>query len=172
MLLFLNYVLTKVNLLNLEFQAEEFCLHTLFEQVYSTYKELLCCFVQETVTENEEICTINPRNEHVHVQTSEVYIGGRAEAQLQRDPLEPQVLQNFKRDCKNVLVELCSQNRRRFDLRHSGLLAKLTVLDPNWAQDLAKSPKSINSIAVQFLTVISERELDELEDEWRSEESG
>ena len=74
MLLFLNYVLTKVNLLNLEFQAEEFCLHTLFEQVYSTYKELLCCFVQETVTENEEICTINPRNEHVHVQTSEVYI--------------------------------------------------------------------------------------------------
>ena len=167
MLLFLNYVLSKMNALNLEFQAEEFKLHVLYPKIASTYNELLTCFVKEEVTSSTDFREINPANEALHVPIDKTYLGGRAEAQIRSHPI-PVNSDLFRKDCKKVLVELCTQIRNRIDLDKNSLLAKLSILDPIYAQDLKRSPGSINDIAVRFPSVIDEEELDELEYEWRA----
>lgn len=49
MLLFLNYVLGKVDKMNLEFQPEYYMLGTLYATIVDAYKSLLGMFVREEV---------------------------------------------------------------------------------------------------------------------------
>ena len=49
MLLFLEYILKKVNALNVEFQSEHFRLHLLHTMVSCEYKSMLACFIKDDV---------------------------------------------------------------------------------------------------------------------------
>ena len=64
-LLFLNYVLDKVNNLNIEFQSEHFRLHVLHSMVYSEYKNILGCFIKEEAINTSKICNIDPTNKQL-----------------------------------------------------------------------------------------------------------
>ena len=62
MLCFLQYVLSKVNALNLEFQSEQFRLHKLHSMVSTEYKIILSVFTKEEVFMQMDLSNINPKD--------------------------------------------------------------------------------------------------------------
>ena len=61
MLLFLNYVLGKVDKMNTEFQAEWFNVSTLYSSISDEYRSILSMFVKNEVLECQ-LSVINPRD--------------------------------------------------------------------------------------------------------------
>lgn len=168
MLVFLEYVLQKVNALNTEFQSEHFRLHLLHKMVSLEYSNILSCFIKQEVMASFKLSEIDIRNEKFYKKLEDLYLGGRAMALLSKEPLGDQGEKNFKTDCLKFLVELAKQIKQRFPLDEDGVIANLNILDPVLAQDPAKSPTSLVKLAVNFPSFVPENELNELDDEWRS----
>ena len=74
MLLFLQYILLKVDVLNVEFQSEHFRLHQLHSSVSTEYKYILSYFVKEDVLNSVKLDQINPKDVTNHVQIKDVYL--------------------------------------------------------------------------------------------------
>lgn len=169
MLLFLQYILHKVNTLNTEFQSEGFRLHVLHSRISTEYRDILSCFVKEELILAHSLSEIDPTDKSVHKPIDSVYLGGRAMAHLAKEPLhDPAYTNRFKTDCVNFLVELCVQIRKRFPLNDDSVIASFKVLDPEVAKNITVSPASICHLALSFPTLIPENQLNELDDEWRS----
>ena len=49
MLLFLQYILQKMNAINTKFQSEHFRLHQLYTMITSEYKSILNCSIKEEI---------------------------------------------------------------------------------------------------------------------------
>ena len=62
MLGFLQYVLSKLNALNLKFQSEQFRLHKLHSMVSTEYKIILSFFTKEEVFMQMDLSNINPKD--------------------------------------------------------------------------------------------------------------
>lgn len=166
MLLFLQYILQKVNKLNLEFQSEEFRLHMLYTMVTTEYKELLSFFIRDEILMRTPLQELNPTTESLHVACKDIYLGGKASAQLLIEPLKDEACEiRFKTDCKKFLIELCEQIRKRLSFDKEGVIPKLKILDPN---NLADSPTSITPLAVKFSNIVPLDSLNDIDDQWRS----
>ena len=168
MLCFLQYILQKVNKLNIEFQSEHFRLHVLFSMVSSEYKDILSFFIKEDVLNSHKISEIDPSMKENHKSISDLYLGGKAMAQLIKGPIRDEALvTRFKTNCLKLLVELSVQIKKRFNFNENGVIAKLNVLDPKIAQG-PSPPDSLIPLAVYFPSVIAEDQLNNLDDQWRS----
>lgn len=166
MLLFLNYVLEKVDRLNIEFQSENFRLHVLHSMVYSEYKNILSSFIREEVVQSTRASDIDPSDKSLHKQLNDLYLGGRCMRELSLLPIGENDVR-FKMDCLNFLVALCLQIKKRFPLEEDGIVANLQILDPAASRDITKSPSSIVNVAQNFPHLVPEDVLDKLDDEWR-----
>jgi hypothetical protein len=82
MLLFLGYVLKKVNLMNLEFQSQQFRLHKVFVAVCDEYRCLLGMFVRGDIITSRELSAIDPLDTSVHKAIGDIELGGRCESML------------------------------------------------------------------------------------------
>lgn len=166
MLLFVGYILSKVNVLNLEFQSQNFRLHKLHKSIISEYRFLLSLFIREEVLLHQQhiLAGIDPSDEKIHKKLANIELGGRCEAQLIRQPLGDKEVK-FRKDALTFLVELCIQIRRRFPLEQTSVLAQMQLLDPKQALELNKP--SIINLAIKFPTIVSEDNLDRLSDQWR-----
>lgn len=167
MLLFLEYILKKVNALNVEFQSEHFRLHLLHTMVSCEYQSILSCFIKEDVLISSKLSDIDLSNAANHKDMNDIYLGGRTMSYLVQNPIDGD-FSRFKTDCINFLIELCSQIRRRLPLDENGVFTLLKILDPKVAQDANKSPQSIIPLALNFPSIAPENTLNELDDEWRS----
>ncbi|GFN80995.1 proteinral transcription factor ii-i repeat domain-containing protein 2 [Plakobranchus ocellatus] len=166
MLLFLQYVLQKVNKLNLEFQSERFRLHMLYTMVTSEYKTFLSFFIRDEVLLTTKIQDIDPSQESLHRDLGDIYLGGKAIALLLSEPLVNEACNTrFKIDCKKFLVELCVQMKKRFSFNEEGVISQLKILDPDSA---AQSPTSIVPLAVHFPNIVPDTSLNDIDDQWRS----
>lgn len=161
LLLFLNYVLSKVDKMNIEFQSQYFRLSTLYSTISGEYRSILALFVKEEVLEEQKLRNINVHDTAVHKKVHDVDPGGRCESMLIKEPLREHE-ERFRRDCQKFLVELCAQMRKRFIFDEDGILAMLRVLDPKEALSPKRSLLSIPKLAVHFPTVIKEEDLDRL----------
>lgn len=168
MLMFLQYVLTKINRINREFQSEEFRLHILFMMVTSEYKDLLSLFIKESLIISMKLSEIDPRNTNNHKPIGEIYLGGKTMAHIIKNPLHVDIDTRFRILCLRFLVELCDQIRKRLVMDENSQLAKFNVLDPRISSNIKMSPLSIIPLAAQFPQLIPEEELNELDDQWRS----
>ena len=65
MLCFLQYVLSKVNAPNLEFQSEQFRLHNLHSMVSTEYKIILSFFIKEEVFTQIDLSNIDPKDKKI-----------------------------------------------------------------------------------------------------------
>lgn len=167
MLLFLQYILRKVNKLNTEFQSEHFRLHLLYQMVSSEYKTILGFFIKPEVLESKKLSEIDPRDETNYQDLDQIYLGGAATAHLIQVPFpDSQTEKRFKSDCLKFMVELCAQITKRFPFDENNIIAQMKVLDPQASPD--DSPKSIIPLAVKFPSVVSTDTLNDLDDEWRS----
>ena len=61
-LLFLQYILQKVNAINTEFQSEHFRLHQLYTMITSEYKSFLNCFIKEEILLAKKLSEIDPQD--------------------------------------------------------------------------------------------------------------
>ena len=91
MLMFLQYVLQKVNKMNTEFQSEHFSLHLLHSMVFSEYRNILSCFIKEEVLHMFEVDDIDINQESNYKKSSYIYLGGKASAHLIKEPLVPRL---------------------------------------------------------------------------------
>jgi hypothetical protein len=164
MLLFVGYILGKVNDMNIEFQSQNFRLHKLYKTVISEYRFLLSLFIREEVLQHRTLAEIDPSEVTIHKKLGSIELGGRCEAQLIRQPLGDKEVQ-FRTDVLSFLIELCIQIRRRFPLEQNSVLAQMQLLDPK--QALESNKPSIITLAVKFPTIVSEDHLDRLSDQLR-----
>ena len=154
MLLFLNYVLGKVDKMNIEFQAEYFRLSTLHSSISDEYRSILSMFVKNEVLERQ-LSEINPHDASLYLDVNSIKLGGRCEALMLKEPLGERKTM-FLADCQKFLVELCVQIRKRFPMEKDGVLAQLSVIDPKVALSLQQKVKSIAQLAVHFPTLVKE----------------
>jgi len=164
MLLFVGYVLGKVNSMNIEFQAENFRLHKVYSSLTNQYRSLLSLFIKQEVLQSKSLADIDPADSQQHRQLESIDLGGRCEAQLLRQPLADKEVQ-FRKDALSFLIELCVQIKSRFPLSPDCVLAQMQLLEPEKA--LNDNKPSIIPLALQFPTVVSEDHLDRLCDQWR-----
>ena len=65
-------------------------------------------------------------------------------------------------------MELSPEIKKGFTFNHDGIFSKLRELDVKVANDIDLSLVTIASLAAHLSSVISEHELIELDDQWRS----
>ena len=87
MLCFLEYVLSKVNALNLEFQSQQFRLHKLHSMVSTEYKIILSFFIKEEVFTQMDLSNIDPKDKKIHKPIKNIYLGGRTMSLLEEEPI-------------------------------------------------------------------------------------
>ena len=188
MLLFLQYILQKVNALNIDFQSEQFRLHQLHAMITLEYKSILACFIKEEVLHSKKLSEIDPQDTRNQKSISDVYLSGNAVAHLITNLFQNESCSNsFKTDCFKFLVELSIQIKKRSPMDENEIIAEMNVLDAKIAQDCSNSPVakmnvldkkitqdcsnspvSIVPFAVRFLHVLSHILLNELDDQRRT----
>ena len=166
MLLFLNYILPKVDKLNVEFQSQDFRLHKLYSSVCDEYRGILSMFIKDEVIQQKHISEIDPADTQHHMPTHLLHVGGRCEVMLVKQPLQEQE-HRFRKDCLAFLVELCSQIKRRFPFQGDSVLCMLSCLNPQEALSTNRALTCISKLAMHFPQLVPEDQLDELEDQWR-----
>lgn len=166
MLVFLNYILAKVDKMNVEFQSQHFKLGTLYSTISDEYRSILGLFLQDAVIQSRKLSDIDPNDESLHKKLEDMSLGGRCEGLLETEPLQGKE-KMFRFDCKNFLVELCLQMKKRFPFEESSIIAMLKAMNPAEALSTDRNLKSIGKLAVHFPTLIKEEELDALQDQWR-----
>ena len=167
MLLFLNYVLGKVDRMNLEFQSEQYRLATLHASIAGEYRNILGMFIKEDVLFTEKLSNINPQDATLYKSLEKLNLGGRCNVLLIKEPLQDSDAgKRFLIDCRNFLVQLCLQIKKRFPFEEDCVIALMKNIDPKVAISPHRST-CITSLAVHFPMIVKEDELDSLEDEWQ-----
>ena len=167
MLLFLKYVIAKVDVLNVEFQSQKFRLHKLYSSVADEYRNLLSMFILDSAIETQDLCNIDPTNKSLQKNLKDIDVGGRCEALLLRESLG-NMEKRFRQDALDFLVELCVQIRKRFPLSVDSILSQLRVLDVEEAVTMScHRTKSLVRLAAKFPDIVAEIDLDSLQDQWK-----
>ena len=167
MLFFLNYVLPKIDIMNLQFQAEDLQVHKVFKLICDTYREILSLFVRDDVILTRDVATIDPTSKSNHRPITEVHLGGRCHAEMLKVSLGDNETR-FREDCVKFLVELCVRIRKRFDFSEDSVLSMISCLDPEEALSSKRGMASLAKLAVKFPRLVPEADMDKLDDEWRA----
>ena len=169
MLYFLQYILQKINALNIEFQSEHFRLHQLYLSVSIQYKNIISFFIKEDIVNNRKILEIDVNDKRLYKNIEDIYLGGQAISHLISEPFKDDAVnKRFRHDCLKVLVELANQIKKRFSFSENGVVSQLRVLDPKLASDVKTSPVTIIPLATHFPSIVNKNKLNELDDQWRS----
>ena len=166
---FLQYILEKVDTLNVDFQSEHFRLHQLFLSVSTEYKNFLSCFIKDEILMTSKLSEVDPNDVSKYKEMKDIYLGGKAMVHLMKNPFKDNaILLRFKSDCLNVLVRLASEIKKRFNFEDESIVAQLRILDPKVASDPSQSPSSIMPLAAHFPTIVDDSHLNKIDDKWRS----
>lgn len=167
MLLFVNYVIAKVDKMNVEFQSEYFRIHKVFYSICDEYRNLMTMFIKHEVMQECELADIDPLNGNLHRKLENIDVGGRCENLLRQKSMgDKEII--FRRDALSFLSDLCAQIRKRFPLTRDSVLAQMRVIDVEEALSHEKRIQSIIPLASNFPTLVCEIELDNLQDQWKS----
>ena len=166
MLLFLNYVLSKVDSMNTEFQSEQFRLHKVHSVISDEYRSILGMFITSNTMSTQSLSAIDPADERLHKDLKSIDLGGRCESMLLKQSLGDET--RFRSDARSFLVDLCVQIRMRFPLAEDSILSLLKVLDPHEAMSQGNRTQSIIKLASYFPTLVAEQQMDDLQDQWRA----
>lgn len=166
MLVFLNYVLGKVDKMNAEFQSKGFRLSTLFSIMSDEYRNILGMFIKDDIIQATKLAVIDPCDGNLQKSLTDLSLGGRCEALLATEPLMESDAISLRSLCLNYLMELCVQIRERFSFDREGVLSMLQILDPKEALSCHRNLKAIAKLAVHFPTIVGYGDLDILQDQW------
>ncbi|KAK0066447.1 hypothetical protein Bpfe_003879 [Biomphalaria pfeifferi] len=166
MLLFLQYILQKVNAFNAEFQSEEFRIHLLHSLISQSYSDILSCFIDDEIIVMHKLSEVDPTDCNLHKNYDDIFLGGKAMALLYQEPLNEDTEQ-FQNNCLEFLIEFSNQIKQNFPIAEDSIIAELSILDPTVAQDRNRSPESISKLAFHFSTLFPSQKLNALDDQWK-----
>ena len=133
--------------------------------ITSEYGSILSCFIKEEILLSKKLSEVDPEDIRNQKRVTGIYLGGQALAHLISNPFQDDSFTNrFKSDCLRFRIELSIQMKKRLPLEENGIIPKLNVLDIKIVLDLSWSPESIAPLTVHFPHVISESNLNELDD--------
>ena len=164
MLLFVNYVLQKVDSLNREFQAVKSKIYKVFNSVRSQYRSIMSQFIKTDILESLDIAEIDPTDPSIYTAVKEIFLGGKCESKIIDEPLGENE-NRFRSDCRAFLIEVCVQIRNRFDLSKGSVLDLLSAIEPKSLLDHGNNLKSLVPLASRFPNIVDD--LDALDDQWR-----
>ena len=168
MLLFLKFILKKIDTLNVEFQSEEFRLHQVHRSIFDEYLIILSLYIKETVLASMQLSEINPGNPRHNKRTEDIIVGGSCEALLLQEPLKENEEQ-FRLDVLAFLIELCKQIKQRFDFSDFSTIAMLKSVDSKVATSTTRGDVTlIIPLACSLPSLISLEEMDQLSNEWNA----
>ena len=117
--------------------------------------------------QSRELSDIDPLDATLHKKLEDIEVGGRCANWFAAYPLgDKETL--FRRDTVEFLKELCSQIQKRFPLSKNSVMAQLRALDVDVALSTQNRPKSIINLARHFPSLVNEKELDNLQDQWHN----
>lgn len=119
-LLFLNWIIGKLDKMNLEFQSGQFRLSTLYSSVTDVYRSILGAFIKDKILNSLKLSKINPENKSFHLRVENVSLG-RCEILLWKEPLGERK-KRFRQDCLKFMIELCVQISKRFPIEEENIL--------------------------------------------------
>lgn len=165
MLLFINYILGKVDMMNIEFQSQHFRLGTLHSTISDNYRSILGLFLKPEVIQSHQLALIDPSDESLHKRLEDLSLGGRCEGLLELEALQDKE-RLFRVHCKQFLVELCLQIKKRFPFAKDSIIAMLKAMNPTEALSNTRSLQSLTKLAIHFPTLVNEKDLDILQEQW------
>ena len=87
MLLFLHFILPKIDRLNAQFQSTSLNIHRVSDAIRDGYRGLLSLFVVETKIKSTDVSAIDPSDISIHKLLMDVILGGKCTAKLLEEPL-------------------------------------------------------------------------------------
>lgn len=164
---FLSFVLPKFTNLNLMFQSSKMSLHCLSRGLSTVYKEFLSCYMIESSWRHKNLTDIDPESEVHFLPITSMYMGAKVSlllttAEYTQRSRTPDV-QHFLKKVREFFIEAACQIRKRFPIGDP-VIEMLEVLDPNITK--SKFP-SLVPLAVRFPNLVSEENIQTLDDEWR-----
>ena len=94
MLLFFQYLLQKVNVLNLEFQSEHFRLHQLFSSVLTEYRNILSFYIRDGILSSSKLSEIDLCCKTNYRNIEDIYLGARTMAHLLTNPFKDAAIES------------------------------------------------------------------------------
>jgi hypothetical protein len=96
----------------------------------------------------------------------DIDVGGRCENLLRKQSLGDKE-SRFRQDVLAFLTDVCAQIRKRFPLASDSVLAQMRVLDVKETISNENRIKSLIPLASNFPALVTENELDSLQDQWK-----
>ena len=168
MILFVRFVIKKVDDMSVLFHSEDFLMHLLYRKMAKGYRALLALYMTPKALTSVSLLKIDPRNPGHFLPIEHIHLGGSCESLLLDHPLRDGELK-LRRDALQFLQELCSQLKRRFDFDPDSTIASPRVLDPAVAVldiENEKGPRTLAPLMVHFKHLLPEEYRDELNNEW------
>jgi hypothetical protein len=166
---FLNYVLPYFTKLNLEMQAENIKIDSLYDKIENTFRCIADSYLKRDYLEKTQTEDIQFRNPHNFVEIEQIYLGANVMSSIANNThgLDEQGLLDFRKRCLEFYVESCRQIYERFKFREPEpvTLKLLKIISPQ--EVINKKHNSIAPLASRFPNLITNEQLNELDREWR-----
>ncbi|KAJ8046685.1 Zinc finger BED domain-containing protein 5 [Holothuria leucospilota] len=171
MLLFLNYVLEKVDNMNKLFQAEGELIYNIHSTMKNLYFDILRHFINEDVIVDAKYDTdrLDLRDDSIGIRKplKEVIMGEKCTQKLVSESLG-EGESSFRQDALNFLVQLSVQVGSVFDMGDNSALALMRCcVDPAIAVDFTdQRPVSLMPLAMKVPAILGGKNADTLDDQW------
>ncbi|XP_076032994.1 uncharacterized protein LOC143020457 [Oratosquilla oratoria] len=167
-LTFLDYILPKLNNVNLLFQSKGPTLHLLHEKIQDVYIGILSMFYNPVHITRSKLHLIDPNNTVQHIPINQIYLGAALHELFNNEVYQRGTLINdVKERCKKFAIVACVEIKSRFDMNNSlwrsvGNLQPKSVL----SRSLRAEVSSLTDLAreVPLINTIDRQALD---NEWR-----
>ncbi|KAJ8046684.1 Zinc finger BED domain-containing protein 5 [Holothuria leucospilota] len=170
MLLFLNYVLEKVDNMNKQFQAQGELIYHVHSTMKNSYIDILRLFIREAVIMdpkcNIEEIDLGDHSTGVRKPLKDVIVGGKCTQKLVSESLGDSE-SHFRQDACNFLVQLSLQLGSRFEMSDTSTLALTCCVNPAVAVDFTdQRPVSLMPLAMKLPDILDGKNPDSLDDQW------
>ena len=173
LMLFLNFILPKINTVNKFFQRKDTILHKIKRVLHSFFKEICSLFLQPNYILNNNPSDIDPLNQEQLLDLNLINLGNAVNTFI-NSPDTPDFniahKMNIKSACLEYLQQLCIQIKNRFNNMQNNFFDSLecmspaNALSPNFHQN---NNNIIKSVIEQFRVLLdNENDLNSLIDEW------
>lgn len=165
--LFLSYVLSLVNKINLEFQSESPQLFALNYKINSLFKTITKNFMKKSyVDEFNTLRAIDPSNQAEYLPLNSIYVGAKSQLHIDENTqiIDENYLNDFRKKCLDYYVELSHQIKNRFtNLTES--YKNFEVLNPVL---VLSGTQSIIPLINQFQFITDSEKFEDISNEFRS----
>ena len=139
-ILFLGYILQKINIVNKFFQRKDVILHKIKNVLHTFLKQIAALFLNRNYVAQNSPSIIDPMNVNQFVGLDNLNLGNAANNFI-NSPDTPEFTADdkiiVKNNCLNFLKTLCTQIKNRFNNLHNNYYDALECIDPENALSLA-----------------------------------